>query len=80
MSGFNEWECGVIVPIQIREDHWVRIGRIPHDLTPAEAERIAAVVRAYASGTLTEGGDAKQAPGESLSGPVAKPDAQGSTP
>jgi hypothetical protein len=29
-----------------------------------------------ASGTLTEGGDAKQAPGASLSGAVAKPDAQ----
>ena len=39
----NEWETGVVVPIQIREDHWVRIGRIPHDLTPQEAERIANV-------------------------------------
>lgn len=48
---FNEWDTGVIVPIQIREDHWVRVGRIPHDLTPTEAKRICAVITAYASGT-----------------------------
>ena len=46
----NEWEQGVIVPIQIREDHWVRVGFIPHDLTPTEADRIAKVVTAYAQG------------------------------
>lgn len=35
-----------------------------HIILREELQRIA-------SGTLTEGGDAKQAPGESLSGPVA---------
>ena len=46
----NEWEHGVIVPIKIREDYFVRIGRIPHDLTPAEAELIGRVLAAYAQG------------------------------
>lgn len=41
---------GAIVPIQIREDLTVRIGRIPHDLTVAEAEKIAGVVLALAGG------------------------------
>lgn len=39
---------GAIVPIQIREDLVVRIGRIPHDLTRAEADKIARVVSALA--------------------------------
>lgn len=41
---------GAIVPIQIREDLTVRIGRIPHDLTKAEAEKIGRVVLALAGG------------------------------
>lgn len=41
---------GAIVPIQIREDLTVRIGRIPHDLTVAEAEKIGRVVLALAGG------------------------------
>lgn len=54
----NDWESGVIVPIQIREDHWVRVGRIPHDLTPAEADKIVRVVLAYAPGI--KAGDAQE--------------------
>lgn len=40
---------GAIIPIQIREDLTVRIGRIPHDLTVAEAEKIGRVVLALAA-------------------------------
>jgi len=35
-----------IVPIQIREDVTVRLARLPHDLTKAEAEKIGRVVMA----------------------------------
>jgi hypothetical protein len=49
----EEWEQGVIVPIQIREDLWVRVGRIPHDLTPEEADRIVRIVLAYAKPATT---------------------------
>jgi len=37
-----------IVPIPIRADVTVRISGIPHDLTKAEAERIARVIIALA--------------------------------
>lgn len=37
-----------IVPIPIREDHVVYLGNLPRDLSVDEAERIAAIVRAYA--------------------------------
>lgn len=37
-----------IMPIPIRADRIVRIAGIPHDLTKAEARRIADIVRAYA--------------------------------
>ena len=36
-------------PIQIRPRLTVYVQDIPHDLTPAEAEKIAAVIRAMAS-------------------------------
>lgn len=41
--------AGLTVPIPIREDVLVRIHGIPADLTPAEAEKIANVVKAYAT-------------------------------
>ena len=75
----NEWEQGVIVPIQIREDHWVRVGFIPHDLTPHEADRIAKVVTAYAQGT--EAGTAEtEDTGSVHDGPVAESDAPSHAP
>lgn len=37
-----------VVPIQIREDVTVRLVRLPHDLTRAEAEKIGRVVLALA--------------------------------
>ena len=40
-----------IVPIKIREDRVVQIYGIPHDLTPAEAERLAVVILAFADPT-----------------------------
>jgi hypothetical protein len=43
-----ESQSGVF-PIQIREDLVVRIYPIPHDLTEAEAEKIARIVRALAA-------------------------------
>jgi hypothetical protein len=39
-----------IVPVPVRGDHVVYIDNLPLDLTPAEAERIARVVRAFAGG------------------------------
>lgn len=36
-----------IVPIAIRPDVIVRVQRLPHDLTPAEADKIARVVLAF---------------------------------
>lgn len=53
---FDDCDGGVIVPIQIRENHYVRVGRIPHDLTLAEARKIADVVMAYAPVEETERG------------------------
>jgi hypothetical protein len=38
----------ILVPIAIREEDMVRI-HFPADITPAEAERVARVIRAYAS-------------------------------
>jgi hypothetical protein len=38
------------VPVPVRGDHVVYIDNLPLDLTPAEAERIARVVRAFAGG------------------------------
>jgi hypothetical protein len=35
-----------IVPVQIRDDVTVRIGGLPRDLSPAEAEKIGRVVLA----------------------------------
>lgn len=40
----------LIMPIEIRPDYFVRIAGIPHDLTVAEAEKIARVVIAMAIG------------------------------
>ncbi|PKL95230.1 MAG: hypothetical protein CVV18_06285 [Gammaproteobacteria bacterium HGW-Gammaproteobacteria-8] len=37
-----------IVPVPIRPEHVVWIANLPLDLSPAEAERIAGVIRAYA--------------------------------
>lgn len=42
-----------ITPIQIREDHWVRIANLPHDLTEAEARKIADIVIAHVLPSLT---------------------------
>lgn len=39
-----------IVPVPVRSDHVVYIDNLPLDLTPAEAERIARIVRAFADG------------------------------
>lgn len=41
--------AGLTVPVPIREDVLVRIHGIPADLTSAEAEKIANVVKAYAT-------------------------------
>ncbi|OAI04310.1 hypothetical protein A1353_13695 [Methylomonas methanica] len=38
----------IIVPIPLRENLTVKISNLPADLTQAEAERLAAIVRAYA--------------------------------
>lgn len=38
-----------ITPIEIRPGVFVRIVNIPHDLTKAEAEKIAAIILAYAA-------------------------------
>jgi hypothetical protein len=42
-----------IVPVQIRPDLTVRIQGLPHDLTQAEADKIARVVLALCGGPLT---------------------------
>lgn len=41
---------GQIIPIALREDVTARV-HIPDDLTPGEAEKIARVVKAYATPT-----------------------------
>jgi hypothetical protein len=38
-----------VVPVQIRNDHVVYLANLPLKLTPAEAEKIARVVRAFAA-------------------------------
>lgn len=38
----------VIVPVPLRENLTVKITNLPVDLTPAEADRLAAIVKAYA--------------------------------
>ena len=38
-----------ILPIPIRDGVFVRIAHLPPDLTQAEAERIASIVRAFAN-------------------------------
>jgi hypothetical protein len=38
-----------IIPIRIREDRTVYIHGIPHDLTQAEAAKLAAVIQALAT-------------------------------
>ena len=43
---------GIIVPIPLRENLTVRISNLPADLTQAEAERLAAIVKAYAVPTV----------------------------
>lgn len=50
-----------IVPVPIRDSHVVWIANLPLDLSPAEAERIAGVIRAYAGDCTArgeKGGDA----------------------
>lgn len=48
----DDWRAEArIFPIQIREDLFVRIQNLPHDLTKAEAERICRVVMALSEGT-----------------------------
>lgn len=42
-----------IIPVPIREDQVVWIANLPLDLSPAEAERIAGVIRAYAGDCAT---------------------------
>lgn len=39
---------GIIVPVPLRENLTVKISNLPADLTQAEAERLAAIVKAYA--------------------------------
>jgi hypothetical protein len=39
---------GVTVPVQLREDLLIKISNVPSDLTPAEANRLAAIIKAYA--------------------------------
>ena len=45
-----------IVPVPIRDDHVVWIANLPLDLSTAEAERIAGVIRAYAGDCPARGG------------------------
>ena len=42
----------VIVPVPLRENLTVKITNLPVDLTPAEADRLAAIVKAYAVPTV----------------------------
>jgi hypothetical protein len=44
---------GLVVPIALREDFVARV-HIPDDLTAVEAEKIARVVKAYASPTQAQ--------------------------
>lgn len=39
---------GIIVPVPLREGLVVKISNVPSDLTPAEANRLAAIIKAYA--------------------------------
>jgi len=56
---YNSWfDDKIIMPIQIRPDYFVRIANIPHDLTEAEASKIAAVVMALATSSPTNQGGA----------------------
>lgn len=47
---FGEWgpASDQVMPIQIREDTRVLVAGLPHDLTRAEAEKIARVIQAHA--------------------------------
>ena len=51
---YGPMDC-TIIPIQIRPDVTVRIQGIPHDLTQAEANKLAAVVIALAAKGATDG-------------------------
>lgn len=48
MDGIARYEADSgIIPVPIRRDCTVRIHGLPADLTTAEAEKVAAVVKAY---------------------------------
>lgn len=45
----NDWDTRLLIPVVLREDNTRADIRIPTDLTPAEAERLANIIKAFAS-------------------------------
>lgn len=54
MSGRKYAFEAEIIPVEIRPGEFVQIYGIPYDLTEQEADKIARVVKAYATGTAPD--------------------------